>query len=164
MSADTISKNPKALIIPIIMMINKMAEGEWHKKVRLERIEKYRKKGYEVKSSHGNGKISLYLGKPCRSTFLSDADIVLLKDDKIMIIEEIQSTCSPKQAVGIVIATDLCDTCKVDKKLYELSNVKLVIAYKKQKEKSKKPEQLQLINNNLKLDGYLSSFKFEEIV
>lgn len=141
-----------------------MAEGKWHKKVRLERIEKYSKEGYEVKSSHGNGKISLYLGKPCRSTFLSDADIVLLKNGKIMIIEEIQSTCSPKQAAGIVTATDLCDTCKVDKKLYDLSNIKLVITYKKQKEKSKKPEQLQLINDNLKLDGCLSSFRFEGFV
>ena len=96
-----------------------MTEGKWHRTTRLERIKKYENEGHEVKSSHGNRKISLYRGEPSRITFLSDADIVLLKNDKIVKIVEIQSTCSPKQVIGIIKATDLCDRCKIEDKVYE---------------------------------------------
>ena len=96
-----------------------MAEGEWHKNVRLARIKYYQNKGYEVKSSHSNRKIPLSHGKSSKVTNLSDADIIVLKNDKIVKIEEIQSTCSPKQVIGIIKATDLCDQCKIDGKIYD---------------------------------------------
>ena len=100
-----------------------MAEGKWHKKIRFEKIKEYKNKGYEVKSSHGNGKIPLYIGNPSTKTFLSDADIVLIKNERIIKIIEIQSTISPKQATGIITATKLCNLCKVNGIIYDLSNL-----------------------------------------
>ena len=46
-----------------------MTEGEWHKKTRKELIEKYKKEGYQVESSHEDKVIGLYRGKPSRKTF-----------------------------------------------------------------------------------------------
>ena len=141
-----------------------MAEGEWHKKVRKKLIKKYEEEGYQVESSHENKVIGLYRGKPSRSTFLSDADLVLLKDDSVVKIVEIKDKdITPKNIVGIVKTTDLCNLCEIDKKPYNLSDIKLTIVYKKQKDESKKPEQFQLIKDNLKRDGCLIDFDFKDI-
>jgi len=141
-----------------------VTEGEWHKKVRLKRISKYEKEDYEkVEFSHDKKSIPLFCGDPSNATHLSDADIVLFENGKVVKIVEIQSTLSPKQATGIIMATALSDRCKINGKPHRLSNIKLIIAYKKQKEKSKKPEQLQLIKDNLEVDGCLKDFDFEEI-
>jgi len=146
-------------------VVIELTEGQWHKKVRLKRISKYEKEDYEkVEFSHDKKNIPLFCGEPSNTTHLSDADIVLFKNGKVIKIVEIQSTLSPKQATGIIMATDLCDRCKIDGKPYKLSDVELIIAYKKQVEKSKKPEQLQLIKDNLEVDGCLKDFDFEEVV
>lgn len=88
----------------------------------------------------------------------------MLKDNNIVKIVEIKDKdITPKNIAGIVTITDMCRICKIDDKPYNLSGIELIIAYKKQKEKSKKPEQLQLIKDNLKVDGCLSDFDFEEI-
>jgi len=142
-----------------------MAEGEWHKKVRKELIKKYEEEGYQVESSHENKVIGLYRGEPSRSTFLSDADLVLLKDDSIVKIIEIKDKdITPKNIAGIVTITDMCSLCKINDKPYTLSDIELIITYKKQKDESKKPEQFQLIKESLRLDGCLKSFIFEEVV
>ena len=56
-----------------------MTEGEWHRNVRLDRIEKYQKEGFEVKYSHGSRDLPLFRGEPSNITHLSDATITLLK-------------------------------------------------------------------------------------
>ena len=103
----------------------------------------------------------MYRGKPSRITFLSDADLVLLKDDSIAKIIEIKDKdITPKNMAGIVTITDMCNLCKINDKPYNLSDIKLIIAYNKQKDKSKKPEQLQLIKDNMEVNGCLKNFDF----
>lgn len=141
-----------------------MTESKWHKKVRMNLIDYYEKAGYLVKSSHQDKKIVMFRDKPSRSNFLSDADIVLIKDNNIVKIIEVQQTYRPKEIVGIIKTTDICNKCKIDNKIYNLSNIELIIALKKGKEMSKKPIQMQLIKDTIKLDGCLRSFNFEEVV
>ena len=147
----------------IIIEGDKMVEKEWHKKARKEIIERYENKGYVVESSHEDKRIRLSRGKLSSDTFLSDADVVLIKDDKIVKVVEIQSTDTPKELVGIIKTTDLCDQCKIDDEVYDLSDIELIIAMEKPEPNSKKPQQLKLIKDNLKVDGCLKDFNFEEI-
>ena len=140
-----------------------MSEGEWHKKVRKKLIKKYEKEGFKIESSHEDKTIVLSLGEAHRDTFLSDADLVVFKNNKIKKIIEIQDEkIRPKDIIGIIKATDLCDRCKIDKNKYSLSDVELIIYYPKQEKKSKKSEQFQLIKDNLKVDGCIGVFNFEE--
>jgi len=141
-----------------------MVESKWHKKARLNIIDYYKNGGYTVESSHQDKKIVMFRDEPSRSNFLSDADIAVINDNNIVKIIEIQQTYRPKEIVGIIKTTDICNKCKIDDKIYSLSNVELTIALKKDKEKSKKPIQMQLIKDNIKLDGCLRSFHFEEVV
>lgn len=141
-----------------------MVESKWHKKARLDEINYYKKAGYVVESSHEDKKIVMFRDKPSRSTFLSDADIVVINDNNIVKIIEVQQTYRPKEIIGIIKATDICNKCKIDNKIYSLSNIELTIILKKEKQKSKKPIQMQLIKDILKLDGCLCSFNFKEVV
>jgi len=141
-----------------------MTEGNWHKKVRINLIKKYENEGYRVESSHGDKSIRLYRGKPSDVTFLSEADIVLFNDEHIEKIIEIKDQdITPKIMVGTIETTDLCDRCKVNNEIYDLQSIELLIVYKKQKEASVKSDQLQLIKENLIVDGCLKDFDFEVI-
>lgn len=141
-----------------------MNEGEWHKKVRMDLINKFEQEGYQVKSSHGEKSIRLYRGEPSDRTYLSEADLTLFNDGFIVKIVEIKyKDITPKNMVGIVKATDLSDRCKIGKNIYDLQNIELLIFYKKQVDESVKSDQLKLIKENLKLDGCLSGFNFEVI-
>jgi hypothetical protein len=141
-----------------------MVEGKWHKKNRKALISRYKQEGYMVESSHENKVIGLYRGQPSRSTFLSDADIILFKDKAIVKIVEVKDRdITPKVMAGIVSITDICDICKIDNKLYKLKDIELIIAYKKQKAKSRKAEQFRIIKDCIKLNGCLKKINFFEI-
>lgn len=145
-----------------------MVEGDWHENVRNKMIKKYSLEGYQVKNSHEEGKILLYKSgiygeEPHRDNTLSEVDLVLIKDGKIVELIEIQQSLKPKEIIGIIGSTNLSDKCQIGDKEYTLSNVVLKIIVKKQKEKSRKNNQLNLIKDNLQIqDGCLSNFKFEE--
>ena len=65
--------------------------------------------------------------------------------------------------VGTIKTTDLCDRCKIDNEVYDLQNIELLILYRKQEDASVKSDQLQLIKDNLEVDGCLKDFDFEVI-
>jgi len=139
-----------------------MNEGEWHKKVRRKLIQKFEKEGYTVESSHGEKSIRLYHGEPSDRTYLSEADLILFNDSFIVKIVEIKyKDITPKNMVGIIKTTDLCDRCKIGKNIYDLHKIELLIFYKKQLDESVKSDQLKLIKENLKLDGCLSNYYFK---
>ena len=141
-----------------------MAKGTWHAKARKELVFKYEQMGYKTEFSHGDKRIQLSRGPVSRVTFLSGVNIVLLKDDVVAEIMEIQDHgLTPRDVIGMIKATDLCDQCKIEGRVYPLSNVELTIALKRPKPPSKKVEQMQLIKDSLKLDGCLKNFKFEWI-
>ncbi len=140
-----------------------MVEGDWHEKTRNELIEKYSKEGYKVASSHSGDKIFLFKDSLKRENCLSDVDLVLLKDNKVVTLIEIQQSLRPKELIGIISATNLTNKCQIDNNEYLLSDVSLIIVVNKQKEKSRKQYQLDVIKNNLNLqDGCLKSFEFVE--
>lgn len=140
-----------------------MTEGTWHEKARNKLIKKYRQNGYEVNSSHMGQKLFLFKDYLRRENILSDVDLAILKDDKIMELVEIQQSLRPKEIIGIIATTNLCDKCNINGREYAISEATIKIIVKKQKEKSRKKGQLELIKNNLKLQkGCLKSFQFEE--
>lgn len=138
-----------------------MMEQEWHKQVREEILEKYKKSGTRVEWSHGEN--------PSRANCLSDADIVVFDSEgKITKVIEIESEPNPKKVMGVVIATHLCTLCKVkDERPYPLANILLEIIYRKSKAKSKKADKLavmfepllEMVKNSK--SGCLSSFRWE---
>jgi len=139
-----------------------MTEGEWHKKVRKRIKKEYEDRGCTVKFSHDDKTIALSIGEAHLDTILSEPDVVILKDGIIKRIIEIKyDDILPKIMAGTVVITDICNQCKIDNKPYELSNVFLDIVYKKPVKGSKKREQLQLIKDNLKVDGCLREKKFD---
>ena len=137
-----------------------MSEGSWHEKVRTETQEIYEKEGYTVKSSHKDKKIFLYRDELKRENILSDVDLVLLKENKVVKLIEIQQSLRPKEIIGIISATNIANKCLENK---DIENAELIVIIKKRPEKSKKMQQLRLIKANLKpVNGCLSNYKFVE--
>jgi hypothetical protein len=126
-----------------------MGEHAWHKKVREEIFSSQQpNKAY---TSHsvvsilelfrvGTGE------RLSRKGCLSDADIVVFNgnSEKITKIIEIESALNPKKIMGIVLATHLCNFCRILKKDYELDDVRLDIAFKKAPQRSKKDLKLTI--------------------
>jgi hypothetical protein len=81
-----------------------------------------------------------------RSGCLSDADIVVFDptSGRINTIIEIESALNPKKIMGIVIATHLCNFCRIMKIDYELENIRLEIVYRKAPSGSKKDLKLAI--------------------
>jgi len=148
-----------------------MTEHKWHKRVREEYVERFKKLGFIVYSSHTNiSKLELFREEVKRQNCLSDADIVVLdsENEKIEQIIEVETAMNPKKLIGIVLATHFCDRCRIKKKDYPLKNISLKIVCKKAKEKSKKGMKLEVIKNPLegiirnRKEGCLSKFDMEE--
>jgi hypothetical protein len=126
-----------------------MSEHAWHKKVREEVLAK--QKPNRAYSSHSDvSKLELYRvaadERPKRINCLSDADIVVFNPDSSRIdkIIEIESALNPKKVIGIVLATHLCNICRILKTNYELNNVVLKIIFKKAPLRSKKDYKLEV--------------------
>lgn len=140
-----------------------MVEGEWHNSVREKLKERYHNEGFEVISSHDDKKLLLFVDELKSKNCLSDVDMVLMKDGNIIKLVEIQQSLRPKEIVGIIAATNLTNKCSIAGDIYPLKDVILTIVLKKQKEESKKSQQMDLIKERLKLgEGCLKWFKFEE--
>jgi len=147
-----------------------MVEHEWHKKVREEFVEKLKKSGVIVYSSHTDySKLELFRNKVKRENCLSDADIVVFDSihKKIKQIIEVETDMNPKKLIGIVFATHLCDYCRIKKENFSLIDISLKIICKKAKEKSKKALKLDVIKEPLEdiiktTKGCLSKFEMEE--
>jgi len=126
-----------------------MGEHEWHKIVRKELIDKQRPN--KTYSSHSEvSKLELFRvpegAKPKRIYCLSDTDIVVFNPDSSRIdkIIEIESALNPKKVIGIVLATHLCNICRILKTNYELNNIVLEIVFKKASLGSKKDYKLEV--------------------
>ena len=147
-----------------------MVDQKWHKKTRNEFVDKLKKLKLNVYSSHSDySKLELFRRKVRRQNCLSDADIVVFdsKNKKIQQIIEIETDINPKRIIGIVLATHFCDYCRIKKEDYPLENISLKIILKKAKEKSKKPQKLEVIKKPLEdiiesTKGCLSKFELEE--
>ena len=143
-----------------------MAESHWHKKVRLETFEKIRPNAY---SSHSEiSKLELFRGEAKRPNCLSDADIVVFDPDsnKIKEIIEIETALNPKKIIGIVLATHLCNLCRIKGENHLLKDISLKIIYKKAKRGSKKDLKKDIFEKPLrdilnKYEGSISEFIFE---
>lgn len=137
-----------------------MTEGDWHKQIREKLIAKYKSKGFQIESSHENQKLPLFYDEVRRENWLSDADIIVIKDGKITEIIEVQENITPKAIIGIIATTNLANLCKINGTNHELKEVVLRIIIKEQKEKSMKNEQFKLIKDILQLqEGCLRDFE-----
>lgn len=144
-----------------------MAESAWHKKVREEIWGSLKPNAF---SSHSDvSKLELFRGAIKRENCLSDVDIVELTPDKknIVRIIEIETAMNPKKLIGIVLATHLCNWCRILGKNYPLKDIHLKIICRKEKEKSKKPLKLEVIKIALddillKIPGCVANYSFQE--
>ncbi len=96
-------------------------EGEEHRRIReqitgdvLRHLKDCGKESaYIVKTAHqkGHGAIALYAGKRANERGMSDADVVILGPDrKVACIVEVKDRdVTPKNVIGIIGATALCD-------------------------------------------------------
>ena len=97
------------------------AEGEEHRRIRkrvtgdvLRHLKDCGKQSaYKVKVAHqkGQGAIALYAGRRANERGMSDADLVILgPDDKVSCIVEVKDKdVTPKNIIGLIGATALCD-------------------------------------------------------
>jgi len=144
-----------------------MAEGDWHRGVREGIIEFLEKQGHNPMYSHSKqGDIPLYRvenpGERIGSrNKLSDVDIIITEDDGVKYLIEIEKSTRPKHIMGVISATNSINRCKVGEDIFKVKNSMLFIVVKEPKEKSGKPEQLELIKrairNNIK-KGSISDF------
>jgi len=140
-------------------------ESNWHEKIRND-IEQFLKdKDIKFKSSHGKGKVPLFLDATdtSRSGQLSDADIIVIKDGIIKYIIEIETGApTPKKIIGIIIATDLSTIYKRREEKLKIEDAKLFVitqAEKTNKPRSKKPDQYKNIKSKLKVSGSIIVFE-----
>ena len=131
-----------------------MGEHAWHKKVR-EEIFSCQQPNKAFTSHSVVSKLELFrVGtgeRLSRKGCLSDADIVVFNgnSEKITKIIEIESALNPKKIMGIVLATHLCNFCRILKKDYELYDVRLEVAFKKAPQGSKKDLKLTIFEPTL---------------
>jgi|GEM_PF-3539740 len=148
-----------------------MAESKWHKKVR-EEILGQLPKGTAYSSHSDTSKLELFNvpeGQELKKWHcLSEADIVVFEDKdrkKIAEVIEIESSFNPKKIIGIVIATHLCNICRINGKNYVLENIKLSIIYKMGPDKGKRVYNIEIIKSPLnefikRIPGSISEFNF----
>lgn len=129
-------------------------EGKRHQQMRTNLVKALANSGFEVKTSHekGHGKINLYHKEKGLEKWLSDVDLVLLKDGEIRNLIEIKDRdITPKVILGTIEATDLATKCVVGKEEKDVKNAMLFIVVNSQalqgskRRKSCKPAQLELI-------------------
>ncbi len=142
-----------------------MGEGRWHKKVRDKISRNLDSKNIEYRHSHGANKVPLFLDKKVltRSTQLSDADFVVLKEDAVRYIIEIETGApTPKKIIGIICATDLSEVCSKGDTPIRIEKAKLFIITQKRetnKPGSRKSKQYENIQSYLKVGRALREFQ-----
>ncbi len=131
-------------------------ESNWHKKIRND-IEQFLKdKDIKFESSHGTGKVPLFIDPTdtSRSGQLSDTDIIVIRDRVIKYIIEIETGApTPKKIIGVIIATDLSTIYKRYEDEFKIEDAKLFVitqAEKTNMQGSKKPDQYKNIKSHLK--------------
>lgn len=93
-----------------------------------------------------NPNLELFRGNPRRANCLSDADLIVFDSNgSVAKIIEIESEPNSKKVLGVVIATHLCDLCKIGVAKYPVANILLEIVYRKPKAKSKKAHKLDVM-------------------
>lgn len=144
-----------------------MAESKWHKRVR-EEILSSLPKGAAYSSHSDTSRLELFKvpeGQELKKYHcLSEADIVVFEDKdrkKIATVIEIESSFNPKKIIVIVIATHLCNICRINGENYVLENIKLNIIYKIGPYKSKRHDNIMTIKPSLdefikKISGSIS--------
>ena len=152
-------------------------EGEVHKRIRLRILKIIEERGYKCFSGHGaNQDLSLFSDRKSNETHFSDADILVLNgNDKIISIIEIKDKdVQPKEIIGIIGSTSICNRF-IDKNNveYPFNNPTLYIVIKDEilnKRGSKKRLQINLIKEKLSIDlKAISKYKicseneFEEV-
>jgi hypothetical protein len=145
-----------------------MVEGTEHKRIR-ERIIKFLKHNkYKCFSGHidSDQDLGLFKDKKGADTHFSDADILILNnDDKIISIIEIKDEdIQPKQIIGIIGATSICNKF-IDKNgnEFKFDHPSLYIVIRDEllnKPGSKKKQQMRLIKENLSIQlGAISIYE-----
>ena len=134
-------------------------EGKVHEGIRLRILKIIDERGYKCFSGHGaNQDLSLFSDRKSNETHFSDADILILKgNDKIISIIEIKDKdVQPKEIIGIIGATSICNKF-IDKSggEYSFNNPSLYIVINDEtlnKEGSTKRPQMDLIEEKLSID------------
>jgi hypothetical protein len=137
-------------------------EGERHKRIR-KTVEKDvrtylqatgRKDSHRVIAAHekGAGTISLFRGYPSRKSKMSDADLIVVNDDDevVCIIEVKDKDVRPKDLIGIIGATSMCNIAShKDTGEMPLRKAALYIVVNSEglgNQQSMKRQQLEIIN------------------
>ena len=90
---------------------------------------------------------------------MCNPDAVLIKDDKIVLVLEIEeSRSNPVRILGKFVASGLAEKCAMDENSYEFHNAPLFIQIVRASERGAKENQLTSIEQVI--NGKLSLFRF----
>ena len=134
------------------------SEGKVHKDIRLRISDIIVERGYKCRSGHSGQKLGLYSDRKSYETHFSDTDILVLdENNKIISIIEIKAgnDVRPKDIIGIIGATSICNKFIDKSGEYQFNNPSLYIVIKDEtlyKEGSKKRPQMDLIKEKLSID------------
>jgi len=122
-----------------------MIESFWHGKVRRRIYEMSKPNAFTSHDQIGN--LNLFKGQTRIKNCLSEADIVVLDPNskKVVKIIEIETALNPKKIMGIVMATHVCDSCRIKGVDYHLRDIELEIIFREAPSGSKKDLKLAVI-------------------
>ena len=150
-------------------------EGKVHEGIRLRISNIIDERGYKYLSGHSDQNLGLFSDRKSHETHFSDADILVLdENNKIVSIIEIKDEdVRPKEIIGIIGSTSICNKFIDKSGEYQFNNPSLYIVIKDEtlnKIGSKKRPQMDLIKERLSIDlkgiskyKICSESEFEEV-
>ena len=132
-------------------------EGKVHEEIRLRISDIIKERGYKYLSGHSGQKWGLFSDRESDETHFSSPNILVLdENNKIISIIEIKDKgVRPKDIIGIIGATSICNKFIDKSGEYQFNNPSLYIVIKDEtlyKEGSKKRPQMDLIKEKLSID------------
>jgi hypothetical protein len=132
-------------------------EGKVHEGIRLRISNIIDERGYKYLSGHSNQNLGLFSDRKSNETHFSDADILVLDgNNKVISIVEIKDKdVQPKEIIGIIGSTSICNKFIDKSGEYLFNNPTLYIVIKDEtlnKVGSKKRPQMDLIKERLSID------------
>jgi hypothetical protein len=133
------------------------SEGNVHEEIRSRILDIIDEKGYKHHTGHSGQKWGLFSDRESAETHFSNPNILVLdENNKIISIIEIQDNgVRPKDIIGIIGATSICNKYIDKSGEYQFNNPSLYIVIKDEtlyKEGSKKRQQMDLIKKKLSID------------
>jgi hypothetical protein len=133
------------------------SEGKDHEEIRSRILNIIDERGYEYRSGHSGQKWGLFSDRKSDETHFSNPNILVLdENNKIISIIEIKDEgVRPKDIIGIIGATSICNKFIDESGEYPFNNPSLYIVIKDEtlnKVDSKKRPQMDLIEEKLSID------------